>query len=165
MGRLHHVQQQHIDGLRGFWNYNHQTAPSFNNDLYSTALHEIGHILGVGISDSFKSFIETGSIFTGPRTTLINGGAPLELTDGNAHVKETGATTSLHPYANSDGEQVSAFLSFRPIRVRRELTLLDTALLDDIGWDVNYLTTVPEPSTAILSLSAFALLAMRRRRA
>ena len=134
-------------GPRGFWNYDHTTSPKFNNDLYSTALHEIGHILGVGLSDSYSSLINDEVYFTGVRTTLINDGKPLELTGDRDHVKNDGNETALHPYAEGDGEQLSAFLADRSISERRELTLLDTAILDDIGWDVNYLTSIKaEPS-------------------
>ena len=135
-------------GIRGFWTYDHTKSPGFNNDLYSTALHEIGHVLGLGTSDSYLALIKEGSIFTGPRTTLINGGEPLRLTGDNNHVRDTGQDDlALHPYAEGSGEQVAAFLATTPIRTRRLLTLLDTAILDDIGWDVNYLTSIaPEPS-------------------
>ncbi len=153
------------DGLRGFWNYDHSAPPGFNNDLYSTAIHEIGHILGVGTSDSYHSFIPDGTTaFTGPRTTFFNDGEPLELTGDLDHVGDTDLETDPHPHTDGADEQVSAFLANRPIRTRHELTLLDAAILDDIGWDVNYLVAVPEPSAGLLSLSALALLAMRRRR-
>ena len=127
-------------GRQNFWNYDYNNAPGFNYDLYSTALHEIGHILGVGTSESFSSLIAEGPVFKGSRTIYFNGGNPIELTGDRDHVNEQRLETKLHPYAEGTVKQLSLYLSTRPIRTRREVTLLDAAILDDIGWNVNYLT-------------------------
>ena len=45
-----------------------------NNDLYSTLVHELGHVLGIGISDSWYNLINAGNQFTGAASVAEYGG-------------------------------------------------------------------------------------------
>lgn len=87
----------------------------------SVALHEIGHVLGVGTPDAFKTQIVDGA-FAGPKTTAIFGG-PLPLTPDLAHVPNTtmsGGTRVLMDRSDAPGTR------YLP-------TPLDQAALEDLG--------------------------------
>lgn len=99
--------------------------PNDQQDFSSTALHELGHVLGVGTSDAYRAHITSdGDEFLGPRTVEVFGG-PLPL-EPDAHV--------------------ASRISFENTRVLMDDTLsartrvlpsrLDMALLEDIGYRV-----------------------------
>jgi hypothetical protein len=107
-------------------------VPSTAIDFYSVALHEIGHILGIGdipsdgSASSWTTFVSGGS-FVGPAAEQANGGAPVPL------------DAALHHWA--DGTiSAGAEAAMTPILdpgTRKLFTPLDFAGLTDIGWQVS----------------------------
>lgn len=104
-------------------------------DVYSVALHELGHVLGFGTAPSFDALISHGD-FTGPKAIAAYdfGGDP-PLGGGEAHW-ENGLTDEGQP-------TVMDSAAIRGVRV--PLTDLDLAALDDIGWMLNGPVTGARP--------------------
>lgn len=104
-------------------------------DVYSVALHELGHVLGFGTTPSFDALISHGD-FTGSKAVAAYdfGGDP-PLGGDQAHwdngVTDEDQPTVMDP-ATSRGVRVS-------------LTDLDLAALDDIGWTLNGPVTGAHP--------------------
>jgi len=94
------------------------------NDFLSVAVHEIGHVLGVGTSGAFDRWI-VGDTFTGPNAQVVNGGDPIPLDGDHAHVEEGhwDDVVSLDP-ALMTGTRVL-------------LSNHDKALLADIGYEID----------------------------
>jgi predicted Zn-dependent protease len=107
--------------------------PSSSYDFISVAVHELGHVLGIGGSDAFQNLV-AGGAFTGSNAKARNGGNPIPLeyssTSGRyAHI-ESGYSYGGSGEAAMDPEITSG--------VRKLPNFLDVALLDDIGYSVNY---------------------------
>lgn len=140
------------------WYFGYDNVPDDSYDFYSVALHELGHLLGVGIAASWDHWVnsENGK-FTGPASTAANGGENPDLNSGLDHWAEN--TTSLLP-----GTAISQEAAMTPDiadGTRKHFTDLDWAGLTDIGWQV---TPVPEPQEYALAASlALGLLAGMRR--
>jgi len=96
-------------------------VPAGKLDFVSVALHEIGHTLGFGTADSFKSKI-SGGAFTGAKTVALFGG-PLPLTADLGHVPNT---------TMSGGHRLLMDLS-DGMGTRYLPTPLDQAVLEDLG--------------------------------
>ncbi|MBO1351675.1 MAG: hypothetical protein EBE86_031850 [Hormoscilla sp. GUM202] len=97
--------------------------PFGQSDFISTALHEIGHVLGFGTADIFEQ-IGAGGAFDGPNALNVNGGQPIPLEGDLSHVEEgfLNDTVLLDPIN---------------IRGTRKLpTQVDLALLADIGYEI-----------------------------
>lgn len=120
------------------------------NDFYSVAVHELAHVLGFALADSFDNLV-SGGFFLGPTT------GPVALT-GDGHWAS--GTLSLF-----EGTlQEAAMDPDLTQGTRKYFTDLDFAALDDIGWQV---ATVPEPETYAMMLAGLGLvgwMAGRRRR-
>ena len=109
---------------------NTSDVPAKQFDFYSNALHEFGHLLGIGTSDVW--FRKTAySYFEGDKTSLqFNDLVPLDETkehwaqDVKNNVSGKTQTASLTP-ALKPGE-------------RKQFTQLDIAALEDIGWEINH---------------------------
>ena len=141
------------------WNLDHTASPSAGeNDLYSVILHEIGHVLGMGIADSWDNLINVSDEFTGAVSVAEYGGnVPLQSTHGHW---AAGTTSTVFLTSTSQEAAMDPNIT---VGTRKVFTDLDMAGLDDIGWDVN-----PEPSTFVLTglgiLGAAAIRRFRRRR-
>jgi hypothetical protein len=98
--------------------------PTGSIDFLSTALHEIGHVLGIGTSDIFEQLGQTGS-FAGVNAKVANSGVAVPLTSDRSHIKEgtlsQGKEALLAPYNSNP---------------RKLPTVLDLALLADIGYQI-----------------------------
>lgn len=93
-------------------------------DFLSTALHEIGHALGLGISITFDN-LRSGDEFLGENAMDLFGG-PVPMVPGSGHVVEGTLI---------DGGRVLMDLSRE--RGTRDLpSALDLAMLADIGYEV-----------------------------
>lgn len=119
-------------------------------DLYTTALHELSHVLGFGLAGSWNAQVSIGR-FTGPSASQIFGDlVPLHFDQEHW---EQGTESTIGALT-----QVALMNPTLPLGVRRLPTDLDVAALRDIGW-----TPVPEPGTAVLLVSGL-LVCVRRPR-
>lgn len=107
--------------------------PFDQQDFLSLSLHEIGHILGIGISNSFLNQVENGE-FTGTTTVDLNGGQGVPLDDNHSHIEDG---FSLDSDSDDLLDQVFTFGE------RILPTDLNLAILDDIGYDINAFEQTP----------------------
>lgn len=103
--------------------------PLSQTDFISTAVHEVGHILGFNrSSNAFNNFV-VNDAFTGANALAANGGNPLPLQPGGAHIRDGyefgGSGEVLMDPTSSSG-------------VRQLPTALDAAVLDDVGYIIDY---------------------------
>lgn len=135
------------------------TVESFpgQNDFYSVALHEIGHLLGIGTAASWTNLVNGANQFTGSESVSLNGG-PVPLESNGGHWLN--GTTSTLP-----GTAVQQEVGMDPsltVGTRKYFTDLDIAGLNDIGWTV---IPIPEPRLATLfGLGVLGMLIFRRRK-
>ncbi len=110
-------------------------------DLYSVALHELGHVLGLGTADSWDNLINDSDEFTGANAVATF--------SGNIPVTDEGAHWASGTKSFVDGVlQETAMDPEISYGVRKLFTDLDLAALDDIGWDIA--TPVPLPPALLL---------------
>ncbi|NDW45100.1 calcium-binding protein [Ruegeria sp. PrR005] len=105
------------------WNFDLTTAVEGKSDFISLALHEIGHILGIGASPIFD-MLSAGGQFDGPNARSVNGGDPIPLEADLNHVIEgfDGNTVLMDPTARNG--------------FRLTPTDIDLAMLADIGYEI-----------------------------
>ncbi|MFK7998561.1 MAG: hypothetical protein AB8H86_03150 [Polyangiales bacterium] len=99
-----------------------EDIPDNQNDFYSTAMHEIAHVLGFGTSDAFAALVEEGA-FAGPQAMSVFGG-PVPMTADGVHFQSS---------VLSDG-QLTLLDESRTIGTRTPPTRLDQAAMSDIGY-------------------------------
>ncbi len=130
--------------------------PANQYDFYSVAMHELGHILGLGTADSWSRLID-GGLFTGSVATGVNGSAPAVHSDDSHWAPNTLSVTP----GISATSQLAAMTPDIAIGTRKLFTELDWAAMEDIGWQV---TAVPEPADlAQVAAVALGLAAIGRR--
>ena len=96
--------------------------PGEQNDFHSTAMHEIGHVLGFGTASAFMALITDGA-FVGPAAVSANGG-PVPLTSSGTHFQSS---------VVSDG-QVTLMDVSRTVGTRTPPTRVDRAAMADLGY-------------------------------
>jgi len=137
-------------------------VPDGQSDFYSFALHELGHILGIGQSEQWENNIfdfPGGKIYRGDNVLAINNGLPVDLTDDGTHFAD--GTNGLG--GGLDG-QIDALMDPTIEDGTRKLpTNLDYAVLKDIGWEVSA-SPVPVPTAVWLFGTAILGLFGTRRR-
>ena len=149
--------------LDAFWNYD-PTLPvaAGKNDLYSVALHEMLHALGVGTSTTWSDQV-SGTHWTGSRLAALNGGSGdgLITLDGD-HLASGLMSVNIY----SGLAQEVAMDPSLTVGTRKQLTAMDVAVLQDLNWSTAtyVIAPAPEPGTLILCLTAGALFTRRRRR-
>lgn len=112
--------------------------PNGSIDFIGTALHEIGHVLGIGSAPIFEE-IGTGGAFDGVNATAVNNGKPIPLEDDLFHVQE-----------GFFNDQV---LMDPVVDLGRSLpSQVDLALLSDIGYEIDGFT--PQGSTPTIATEA-----------
>ena len=99
-------------------------------DFYTVAVHELSHVLGFGLGDTWEN-LTAGGTFNGPqaRAAYAGSGAPPVTSDHWAVSVGDLQQTVLTPVVDAFGR-------------RQILGRLDLAALDDIGWDVTYPSVV-----------------------
>ena len=118
------------------------------HDFFSVAIHELGHVLGVGTAASWDNKI-SGSFFTGSNS-VAEYGANVPLS-GGSHFKEG---------TEVDGDEVAMDPSLL-VGTRKNFTKLDYAALADIGWELNETggggggidPPIPPPETYTINVS------------
>ncbi|MCR9199590.1 MAG: lamin tail domain-containing protein, partial [Planctomycetaceae bacterium] len=122
------------------WHFGEDAPGGGTFDFFSVAIHELGHVMGVGTADSWRNLI-TGGVFTGAAAVADQGGN-VPVTSDSGHWA-AGTSSSLLGVAGSSQEA-----SMSPSigsGTRKLFTELDFAGLDDLGWDV----TTPANPTVI----------------
>ena len=120
------------------WNLDHTAGPAYNEaDLYSVIIHEIGHVLGIGISDSWDNLIDDG-LFDGAAAKAENGGAAVPVDSGGGHWALGTSSTVFGGY----DVQTASMTPSTSFGIQRYFTALDVAGLDDLGWEINYPASV-----------------------
>lgn len=142
-------------GTSWYFDSDASSVESFSGyDFFSVAVHELGHVLGAGTSDSGARYLD-GSNFVGPNATAVYGGA-VPLHDDRAHWAEGVASTV------NGLPQAAAMTPSIGAGQRKYFTDLDFAGMKDIGWQV---TAVPLPAALWLLVSGLmGLVAVSRRK-
>lgn len=107
--------------------------PSTQSDFMSTALHELGHVLGIGSSAAWDALI-SGNSFIGAHAMDLVGG-PVPLTLDHAHV-EKGVMVD---------QQRALMDPSTPLGARKYPTRLELAILVDLGYKIVTQNDLPEP--------------------
>jgi hypothetical protein len=113
------------------WNFGVEQPSSGENDFYSVALHEIGHVLGVGTADSWDNLVNASNSFTGSASATANSGN-VPLASGENHWDDELKST----LTNTSAVQEAAMDPNLTVGTRKQYTVLDWAALDDIGWEI-----------------------------
>ncbi len=108
------------------WHFGSTTSGLDSNefDFMTVAQHELLHILGFGTSESFDAKI-SGSGFTGANAVAVAGVSPVPLADPDHLPSSVGA-----------GAIQSIMSPGTTIGLRKSVTRLDLAVLQDIGWQL-----------------------------
>jgi Matrixin len=125
------------------WNFSAANGPAAGqNDFLSVAVHELGHLLGLGTSQAWQAQATSGAnpVFTGPNAAAAFGGnVPLQGDRG--HWRE-GTQSRI---AGTNLLQEVALDPTITVGTRKLLTDLDFAALSDIGWQVRPLSNTGTP--------------------
>ncbi|MGY8733937.1 MAG: matrixin family metalloprotease, partial [Pirellulales bacterium] len=113
------------------WNFGDDQPSTGENDFFSVALHEIGHVLGVGTANSWDNLVNGSNLFTGSASAAANGGN-VPLASGSSHWNNDQAST----LTNTGAVQEAAMDPNLTVGTRKQFTVLDWAALDDIGWEI-----------------------------
>ena len=108
-------------------------------DLVTTVVHEFGHILGFlrnRQAPYVKSFGKNDERFCGPAAKKINSNMPVPLEFDSSHIRGDWwnerhlAVPPIDRYSMHTGDPVQGY--------RALMTALDVAVMEDVGWKVDY---------------------------
>lgn len=162
------------------WHFDHLTTGDTGQaDFYSVALHEIGHVLGLGPAwnEWAANTVPGELLYIGAEALAmyeIEHGLPLPGLDLDASLQhwaddtyQSGIFAPGAPnYTGTVGPAgmqnllMDPSFDFGPDTLRFELTNLEAAALRDIGW-----TVIPESSMALMAVLAAASSLLCRRKA
>lgn len=113
------------------WNFDetpetHDDLPSDRQDFMSTAIHEIGHALGIGSAKAFEALV-VDSAFVGEKAMEVYGG-PVPLEPGGDHFAHDIMSNEKTPSLEL-GTQLGE---------RKLPTALDLAVLEDLGYTIRW---------------------------
>ncbi len=130
------------------WHFGETTVGLDNDefDFFSTALHELTHVIGFGSANSWDN-LTSGTQFTGRLATVSHDGISHPPLEDNAHWQKD----------LTDGGQETLMDPDLPNGTRKGLTDLDLAALNDIGWDVNGFESGISPSILLADGSPHTL--------
>lgn len=143
------------------WNFS-QNQNTNGTDFISIALHEMGHVLGIGTADSWYNKISS-TVFVGSASTRSYGVNP--PVSGNSHFGGVGTTSrSFGSFSVTHG--VTRQVLMLPTLTDDNTNLivasdLDLAALIDIGWQItppvtlNYTTMNPSSASFTWNSSSF----------
>jgi hypothetical protein len=129
----------------GNWHFDHTTPVAADkNDLYSVALHEILHAIGIGTSMSWEAKNPDGTRnWTGSNVLALTGNGANLLNPTADHITE--GTMSTNAFTGALQEAVMDPTITQGSR--KSLTALDLAFLRDIGYStIDWLTTISSPA-------------------
>jgi PEP-CTERM motif len=146
-------------GTTWYFDVDPTTTETFTGiDFLTVALHEVGHVLGIGTAPSFDRWVNAANEFTGPKAMAVYGGA-VPLDAAGAHWK-SGTKSTVGGLGTFDANLDPAVAPGH----RELFTDLDKAVLEDIGWQMFAASAVPEPSAWGLALAGLGVVAARKRR-
>ena len=122
-------------------------------DFIPVALHELGHVLGIGIADSWDNLI-SGSVFTGPASAQAAGGNPSVQAGGGHFNQSVSSKPAYGSFGTPHGSPAPVMMRPSLESVSGILTVasdLDLAALVDIGWEVSPPINPSYPSLGPLS--------------
>ena len=132
------------------------SADVADSDFFSIALHELGHLLGIGTANSWGNLVSNADTFTGAASTSVFGGdVPLSSDLGHWATGTTGLVNGVPQEAVMDPSILNG--------TRKVFTDLDLAGLTDVGWEVSA-TAVPVPAAVWLFGSGLMGLVITARR-
>ena len=126
--------------LENYWHFDHTTpVAAGKNDIYSIALHELLHALGVGTATSWKDQV-SGTTWNGSEVQAITGSGAGLVQLGGDHIASGTQSVRI-----SDGAAQEVVMDpSNTIGTRKELTVLDLAFLRDIGYET-VSVSIPNP--------------------
>jgi hypothetical protein len=98
-------------------------------DLFTVAVHELVHLLGFSASQPSYANLAPGSTFNGAKAKAANGGVAPTVTGSHW-------LTMTSKVGVNGVSQTALMDAGLPSGVRRRITLLDWAALDDLGWSL-----------------------------
>jgi hypothetical protein len=137
------------------------------NDFYSVAVHEIGHLLGFAhllyedltpVNSWSAQTNSVSAVFSGAHAMALNGGVGLPVSGDLSHW----AANTMSTVVGTGAAQEAAMDPTLTVGTRKFFTVLDYAGLQDIGWQ---LVAIPEPATLVWAAALGAAAVLWRRRA